>query len=243
VTSFNKATIIPVLAIDPEIPVEHPALSILPERGIFFAGVKDWLTPENFDLWREYVSEKQRKQLSAAQFALVHRFHSSGHVGREEQESKDLLNRVAICLHIIRPTRNRSLVIQLRLLDDGAVDVFSFSHPPDHSPNVPQSNLLNTIRIRDLLLLQSFISKYLELMARPDYEFIRGIRYFMTAYSQVDDPVVQIMTWTAGIEALLAPSPAVPRGDVLSRYFRRSTHSGIFTRTKDSNSSSAPRSR
>ncbi len=218
VTELNKATIIPIYPIEAELQASGQSFVLLPEESVTFGSISNWLSPSNFELWKEYVSEKQRKQLSAADFALIHTFKSSGHVGKEEQVSQDLLNKVATCLRIIRPTRSRSPFIQLRLLDSGAADVFSFTQPIDQPMNAPQSVVLNTVRTSDLRELQRTIGKFLRLAAGDTYEFNRAVRYFMAGYMQIDDPVIQIMVWTAGIEALL--STCEFPGDSLSKLFQ-----------------------
>ncbi len=216
-TEFNKATIIPIYTVDEELQASGQSIPILPEENVTFGSITHWLSPSNFELWKEYVSEKQRKWLSDASFALIHRFQSSGHVGKEEQASQDLLNKIATCLRIIRPTGSRSPLIQVRLLESGAADVFSFTQPIEQLINAPQSVVFNTVRTSDLRELQRTIRKFLRLAAGETYEFNRAVRYFMAGYMQIDDPVIQIMVWTAGIEALLATSRF--SGDSLSKLF------------------------
>lgn len=40
--------------------------------------IEGLLTPSNFELWHEYVSKKDRDNLSSARLGIVHRFSSQG---------------------------------------------------------------------------------------------------------------------------------------------------------------------
>lgn len=199
----KKATIVPILPISWDVNTVAP-FSILPLRGVSLEDIRNLLSPRNFELWRENLSKNQQMQLTAASVALVHRFESAGHIGKDEQESKSLLDGVIACLRIVRPTSARFQTIQLKYLPDGSVDVFRFTHPHDNPPNVPRSDELNRIRLEDIARLQKAIQPFLGLADDgPDY-VLRAARYFLVGYSEIYDPTAQILMWVAGIEAMLS---------------------------------------
>ena len=135
-TIRRKATIAPILQVDWEVVVDRPA-TLYQSRKLSIENISELLTAEHFNLWKQNLSENQRKQVGEAKIAVVHRFESSGHVGKEEQASKDLVDRVVACLRIIRPTRGRFQNIQLEFLNDGSTNVFRFTHPQDIAPEYP----------------------------------------------------------------------------------------------------------
>jgi hypothetical protein len=190
--TIKKATIVPIVPVDWGLSAPQP-IPILFSEQVFLESIGNMLTPSNFDLWRENLSENQRKQITAAKIAFIHRFDSMGHLGRIEQDSKSLLDKVSACLRIIRPTRSRFQTIQLRFLPDGNTDVFRFTHPQDTLPNVPQSDVLNTIRSKDIRMLQVLIEKFCRLPETGPDHIMRAIRYYLVAYSDIDDPIAQIM--------------------------------------------------
>lgn len=202
-SATKKATIVPILPISWDVNSVGP-LPILPDRGVFLEDIRKLLTPRNFELWQENLSKNQRTQLSAANVALIHRFESTGHIGKEEQESKSLLDGVTACLRIVRPTSARFQTIQLKYLSDGNVDVFRFTHPHDNPPNGPQSDALNRIRQEDIARLQKVIRPFLRLAGDGPDHVLRAARYFLIGYSEIYEPIAQVLMWVAGIEAMLS---------------------------------------
>src|ERR1700693_756964 len=102
--SARKTTLVPIRRVARDLPKDT---RVDLTRDIFFENVEGLLKPENFELWRGYVSEDARQKLSQASFALLHRFRSSAHVGLAEQKSTELMKRVFICLRLIKPTQTR----------------------------------------------------------------------------------------------------------------------------------------
>ena len=212
----KKATVIPIHPAALDINVED-GIPLLPQQRLTVEDISHLITPENFDLWRENLSEKQREDLGKAKIALVHRFGSSGHVGADEQASKDLAEKAAACLRLIRPTRSRNQTIQLTFLDNGGVDVFRFTHPQDFPPSIPFFEVLNAIRAEDLLTLQRVLPKFLSLWEVGPQFVIWAIRYFISGHMEVNDPIAQLMMWVAGIEAVISEGTPIPQAEVQSR--------------------------
>jgi len=136
--------------------------------------------------------------------ALVHRFYGSFGTGREEEESKNLLQKLFIGLRIVKPTRLPFSVIQYRLTPTG-VDVFSFTHPQDPlMMNLPESEVLNHLDVRDLELLRTVAPTFLHLIDKGPSNLRRTIRYYETGYSNIHEPELQFVVWMMGIEALFS---------------------------------------
>jgi hypothetical protein len=211
---MQKATLITLLPID--LNIQGPSISFRADGKAFsIDGIADLLTSKHFELWKENLSENQRKHLSSAKMALVHRFESEGHVGKEEEASKDFLERVAACLRIVRPTSSRSSTIQVRFLPNRNADVFRFTHPQDLQPNVPQSDTLNTIRYEDLDMFRAVLPSFMRLVLDGRHNMIRASRYFLTGYTDIQEPIAQILIWMAGIEAIFAGENEVGSHDTL----------------------------
>src|SRR5690349_10631819 len=100
---LNKATIIPVETGPGELRLDRP-LAIT--DSLTFENVEGWLNPERFVVWRDWLSRKDRENLSSIRYALLHYFDSSMPTSREEADSDDFAFKVFACLRIIKPTRN-----------------------------------------------------------------------------------------------------------------------------------------
>lgn len=168
-------------------------------KGISFENVENLLKPENFDLWGQYVSEDARKRLASAKFALVHRFHSSDHVGPAEQKSVDLMYRVFGCLRLIKPTRSRWSNVQFKETSEG-IDVFSFAPPQWGVAATPEAEGLNHVTLGDVRRLDALLDAFLENVDKGPLNVRRAIRHYELGYSEVSDPALQFVTWMMALE-------------------------------------------
>ncbi len=197
---FKKATIIPVGYVSWDLELPRP---IIIDESLTFENVENILKPELFNLWKDVVSKQEREDLGRTRYALVHRFISPGHVGREEAESDDLAFKIFLCLRLVKPTRSYFQRIQVRFLENGELDVFSFQHP-SLPPNVPDAESLNSIDLSDIRRLSSVLPSFLHLAAKGPENIRRAVRHFNVGYTELHDPTVQIVLWTMGIETLFA---------------------------------------
>jgi hypothetical protein len=204
---FRKATFIPIDHVNWQLELQHPFQVF---ESLHFENVKDVLKPELFTLWREMISQRDRDLLSSMRFALVHRFESSGHIGREEAESDDFAFKVFLCLLLIKPTKSSFQRVQVKYLENGELEVFSFSHPTIPWPNIPESESLNVVELGDIQRLRSLLPAFLSLAADGPENIRRAIRHFNVGYSELRDPTTQIVVWTMGIEALFADEQKPP---------------------------------
>lgn len=191
---------------------------VLITDGVSLEDVSGQLRPQHFDLWRDYLSQEDRRSMPNVRYALVHRFNSPGHVGRQEEESKDLVYRTFLCLRLIRPTRSRYSAIQFKQAGPDSIDVFSFTHPSKIPIYIPDSEVLNHFSDADFSNLRRLIGPFLQVAKHGPENLRRAIRYYESGYSSVFDPAIQVMVWTMGLEAVVATSDEIPsRRDLLER--------------------------
>ena len=163
------------------------------------------LSPENFDLWSEQISQRERDVLGSTGVGLVHRFRSDFVQGEDEQKSRDLLHRLFVCCRIVKPTRSRFTAIQVRWTGESEVDVFHFTHPHLHTANAPDSEVLNVFTREDIAEVTMLIGRFLEVVDGDEpYAIRRAIRCYEQGYSETTDPVLQLLLWAMGIEAFVA---------------------------------------
>lgn len=211
--SVEKCTLVPVYRVVWDLPKET-RMSL--GREIVFENVEHLLKPQDFELWKHYVSEDARKKLAAVRFALVHRFSSFEHVGAEEQKSIDLLYRTFICLRLIKPTKSNWSNIQFKNTPSG-IDVFSFTHPTEEMAATPEAEAFNEIDLDDIHRLNRLLDVFLGTVDDGPINVRRAIRHFELGYSEVREPALQFVTWMMALEQFYSSGddPA-PRGPLLT---------------------------
>lgn len=107
---FHKATIIPVSHPSWELRLEEPYRLT---QSLTFEKVQGLLNPELFSVWRDWISQRDRDNLSSIRFALMHYFDSSGHMGREEADSKDYGFKAFLCLRLFALSSLRKRISSL----------------------------------------------------------------------------------------------------------------------------------
>ena len=214
----RKATVAPIPQASLDVDLDR-LIDLLPLHNLTIEDVSNLLAEKHFALWKENHSEGRLKHVGQAKIGMVHRFGSTAHIGKDEQESKDLVERAIACLRIIRPARGRFQTIQLQIVNDAEVDVFRFTRPQEIQPNIPESDVLNTIRTRDFLTLQNVLPKFLSLEDGGPPHVFRAVRYFLTGYSDIHEPVAQVLIWVAGIEAMLTGGETVEASELLRELF------------------------
>jgi hypothetical protein len=196
--SYPKATIVPVRHADLELELRQP---LVVSKSVTFEDLTGLLKPALFELWRDVVSKQEREDLARARYGLIHRFRSTGHVGREEAESDDFAFKMFLCLSLIKPTRTSFQRIQIKYLENEGIEAFSFQHPKP-PPNVPDAESLNFVDLADIYELQRLLPAFLDVVAKGPENVRRAIRHFNVGYNEVYDPTVQIVIWMMGIESL-----------------------------------------
>ncbi|HWW16832.1 MAG TPA: hypothetical protein VN310_19380 [Candidatus Dormibacteraeota bacterium] len=210
--TYNKMTILPLHYCDRRL-----NLPIGIGVDLTVESIEGLLRPDNFELWRDYVTKKEREDLASTRVGIVHRFSSEDHVGRLEVDSQDKVFKAFVFLRLIRPTRERYSNIQLSV-KDGQPDVFSFAHAAPLSPNAPNLQVFNTFHQGHLERLVRLLPKFLHFASSGLLYRTRAVRFFEAGYSQVADPLLQFVTWMIGIESLLSEDAApVAQGDLVRR--------------------------
>jgi len=192
----NKLTIVPLHLGEP-IPLPVPITDDLAVDTV--EGV---LSPDHFDLWRDYVSKKDRDTLSSAKVGIVHRFSSEHHIGKPEADSQDKVYKVFVLLRLIRPTTHRYSNIQVDF-STGVPNVFGFTQPMA-VPNTPNLETFNRIHYRHLQELCNLLPAFLSFVNSAPRNLVRAIRMYESGYSDINDPLLQFVAWTIGIESVLS---------------------------------------
>jgi len=164
--------------------------------------VEGLLKAEHFSVWKDFIASDSIDLFEHAKVGLVHEFQSGHITGKDEEDSKDLLQKAFLCLRVVKPTRARFSVAQYRRMKAGGIDVFSVVWPAITRMNLPESEVLNHIDSRDIQELKLLWPSFRRLRETGLPHLRRATRYYETGYDALWDVDLQFTTWLMGIEAL-----------------------------------------
>jgi hypothetical protein len=164
-----------------------------------------FVTPNQLDLWKDFISRRERDRLGSVRYALVHRFQGSLAQGKEDDDSRTFMNHVFVCLRLVKPTRLPFQVIQGYLKEEQP-EIYSFTHPPIEHVNIPVTQSLNKIKAEDIKTLAALLPTFMNI-SRPGFDALylqRAIQFYEQGYSATAEPTLQFMSWMIGVEAVIS---------------------------------------
>jgi hypothetical protein len=111
----------------------------------------------------DYLSQSQLKALAGVRYGIVHRYQTESKWLKDEAKDRgsiDLVEKLAACLRVIRPTRATALLIQGDL-EDWGFDASHFEHPIELM-EVPEAQKLWSVRNRDAETLRRLAPAFLK---------------------------------------------------------------------------------
>lgn len=186
-------------------------------ENVFVDTLKGRLQSNNFLVWDRFAPKHAIDWFTEMDRVIVHRFRSQHGTGQKEEDSKDLLHKVFICLRVVRPTRTPFGVVQFRLKENNEPDVLSFVEAEDPvSLLMPESEVLNHLTARDMMTLKAILPRFFTIDSSKDAQNVRrALKYYETGYAGLKDPVLQFIVWMMGIEALFSSVPQVSSPDII----------------------------
>jgi hypothetical protein len=215
-----KFTITPV---DVEEVDEHWQPTVTLYKDLTLEETSGLLTAKQFDLWRDFISRKDRDQLGAIRHALIHRFSGSLGQGKEDDDSRLFLHHAFICLRLVKPTKRPFQVIQGYLKQEGP-EVYSFTSPAIEHINMPVTQTLNRIGSADVARLAELLPGFL-FLSRPEQGPLylqRAVRFYEQGYSATNESTLQFISWMIGIEAVISKGRPIDREELA-----RTLHTGF----------------
>ncbi len=216
---IKKVTIVPVL-VDFEDPLSKQSF-VSVEKDLTFEETSKIVSPAAFELWKDYLSNEERKRVSGFTHALVH--HYGGQLGsdKEDQESQMFMRHVFVCLRLVKPLRKSFQFIQASETPEG-LHIYGLSHPPlTELPLMPVTQTLNRLTSADIEDLHKLLSRFM-LISKSDGPLYlqRAIRFYEAGYSATTEPPLQLISWMIGIEALLSKGKMELKSSELAQIIR-----------------------
>jgi hypothetical protein len=131
--------------------------------------------------------------------------------------SKDLIEKIAACLRIIRPTRQRGDWIQLDVQSAGTLDIHSMGDPTAVM-ELPECQKLFRLRLRDLDQFRSITPTFLKAYERKCWRFMMAMQFYEAGHFAHDQMwKVRFFLWVAAVEALFTSSLPEHKGSNVAR--------------------------
>jgi hypothetical protein len=186
---------------DDESPFDMRVLpfTILPEVTV--ENISELFNENTFSWAGQTISNTDLADLKSVRYAIVHRYKTAyPFQGDEENESEDLVTKIAACLRLIRPMRQRALVMRGVMTQQG-LDVHHFDHPINLM-DVPEVQKLFHLRNADLELLRDVAPRFLTAMNGDYWKIRMALQYHDAGHWQDTFWKPRFSLWVSGVEAL-----------------------------------------
>ena len=181
-------------------------------EGVRIEAVHDRFREDAFDHATKMLGEEIVHSLRGVRCALVYRYDSearenpeTGKIirGYEIDRNAEILTRnVAACLRLIRPMRERALVMRGTIRDDGTFDVTGFDIPNLHLLEVPEVQKLFALRNQDADNLRQFLPAFVRAMRGEFWKFRMAVQFHELGHFQPLDYKARYLLWCSAIESV-----------------------------------------
>jgi len=176
--------------------------AVLPDVSI--ENVSAFLTADAFAWAKTTLSEDDFKAIISTSYALVYRYESPhANYGDDDAKAGEHITTIAACLRLIRPMRQKAILIQGQLTPEGKFDVQHFGHPRNLL-DVPYVQKLFALRNEDLDLLCAVIQPFLKAMFGDYWKIRLAVQYHDGGHWQDTFWKPRFSLWVSGIESLFA---------------------------------------
>jgi hypothetical protein len=164
------------------------------------------------------LSQSQLKALSGVRYGIVHRYQTESKWLKDEEKDRasiDLVEKLAACLRIIRPTRATALLIQGDV-EDWGFDASHFEHPIELM-EVPEAQKLWSVRNRDAEMLRRLVPVFLEAYTSECMKFMMSVQFYQAGHF-ADLPLwkIRFFLWVTALEALFTTQDRQHNGKAVS---------------------------
>jgi hypothetical protein len=181
-------------------------------HGVQIEDVYDRLREDAFSHLERKLGTSTVEILRNVRFALVHRYeHDTIPPGgapavvaaNRSPGSERLVRALAACLRLIRPMRQRALLMGGNVRQaDGSFDVTTFDLPPAHLLEVPEVQRLFKLRNQDCDSLGQYAPEFLRAMDGQFWKFRMAVQFHELGHFQALDWKARYLLWCSAIESI-----------------------------------------
>jgi hypothetical protein len=185
-------------------PFDKSKLPFTVLTDVTIENVSSLLTPDSFTWAKTALSEDDFKELLSTSYALVYRYETAHeNYGDDDAKAEQQITTIAACLRLIRPMRQKAVVIQGRITPEKKFDVHNFGHPRNLM-EVPYVQKLFTLRTDDLDSLRVVVQPFLKAMYGEYWKIRLAVQYHDGGHWQDTFWKPKFSLWVSGIESLFA---------------------------------------
>jgi hypothetical protein len=218
-------TLYPVYELASELDDERFDLTRLPfdiTAGVRIEAVA--FRPATFDPHKERLGTYIVEELARVRFALVHRYKPNPIIVDEEiigeqdtsGDSDKLVRMLAACLRLIRPMRQRALLMRGKVGGDGSFDVTGFDIPTLHTIEVPDVQKLFHLRNQDADDLRTYAPHFLHAMRGEFWKFRMAVQFYELGHFQALDWKARYLQWCSAIESIYTSHSREHQGSLVA---------------------------
>lgn len=205
----QDVTLYPIAGLAEEWDDEPFDKSKLPElimQDVTIENVSSMFTANSWDLFKALLSQRDMQTLTQVEYAIVHRFNpAQSFIGsviiNPEQRSKQMLERLAACLRLIRPMKQFAMRISGSMRTDGTIDVRGFEEPA-HLVEVPSIQKGFFLRNRDIAELKTVANDFLRAMDGEYWKFRVPVSLFDGGHFLDRQWKSRFSLWASAIEGI-----------------------------------------
>lgn len=174
--------------------------------------VRERFREDAFDHATRMLGEEVVGSLRGVRYALVYRYDPEPREDPQtrrmmrgyeiEKQAEVLVHNIAACLRLIRPMRQRALLMRGAVRDDGTFDVTGFDVPTLHLLEVPEVQKLFALRDRDADDLRRFAPDFLRAMRGEFWKFRMAVQFHELGHFQPLDFKARYLLWCSAIESI-----------------------------------------
>jgi hypothetical protein len=169
--------------------------------------VSHLLDDETFILVEKCLSQDDVKKMRSIKYAIVHEYeaYGSGAIRVDDSQTPDerseyLTRMAAACLTIIRPMRQRAMLVQGEIDEKGHLSLNHFEHPIELE--TPMLHRLFHLRSGDAEELRELLPMFMEAYEKDIEKFKMAVEFYWTGHYNYQFPKPRFLLWVAALEAI-----------------------------------------
>jgi len=134
-----------------------------------------------------------------------------------DSDSEKLVKMLAACLRLIRPMRQRALLMRGKVLaGDGSFDVMGFDIPPLHLIEMPDVQKFFHLRNQDADDLRTYAPHFLHAMRGEFWKFRMAVQFYELGHFQALDWKARYLQWCSAIESIYTSHSREHQGSLVA---------------------------
>ena len=221
-------TLYPIYELANEVDDEPFDLGRLPfdiAEDVRIEAVRERFRPATFDPHKIRLGTSVVEELEQVRFALVHRYKpkpiivDTEIIGEQDssEDSEQLVKMLAACLRLIRPMRQRALLMRGKVrAEDGSFDVTGFEIPPLHLIELPDVQKFFHLRNQDANDLRTHAPGFLHAMRGQFWKFRMAVQFYELGHFQALDWKARYLLWCSAIESIYTSHSREHQGSLVA---------------------------